>query len=225
MVALPQLMKSPPYASLSEMTAVASVGLLPFCVFVHPDVPARSLADLAAIARQKPGALNFATGSLSEYLAAAQWQKSAAVTMERVPYKGGSQLMPDLVAGRVQVNFGPASTGMTYVKAGRLRALATLLPARSSLLPDVPTAIEAGYPEVKVPAWQALFAPPHTSRDIANRLSRAVAEALVDPETIAQFDRIGVQPAGSTPERLEAMIREDQPAWNRFIRDNGIEAE
>ncbi len=225
MVALPQLMKTPPFASLGELTAVASVGRLPFCVFVHPDLGARTLADLVAIARGKPGSLNYATGSLSEYLAAAQLQKAARIAMERVPYKGGAALMPDLVAGRVQVNIGPASTGMTYVNGGRLRVLATLLPARSSLLPDVPTAAEAGFPDVKVPTWQALFAPPRTSREIANRLSQAVAEALADPAMLAQFERIGVQPAGSTPEGLEAMIREDQPAWVRFIRENGIEAE
>lgn len=225
MVALPQLMKAPPFAAMTELTAVASVGRLPFCVFVHPDVSARTLADLAALGRAKPGALNFATGSLSEYLAAAQLQKAAGVTMERVPYKGGAQLMPDLVAGRVQVNIGPASTGMPYVKSGRLRVLATLLPARSTLLPEVPTAAEAGFPEVKVPTWQALLAPPRTSREIVDRLSRAVADALAEPATIAQFERIGVQPAGSTPEQLVALIREDQPAWSRFIRENGIEAE
>jgi hypothetical protein len=146
-----------------------------------------------------------------------------AVTI--APELEGAEWFAREYAKRVQVNIGPASTGMTYVNGGRLRVLATLLPARSSLLPDVPTAAEAGFPDVKVPTWQALFAPPRTSREIANRLSQAVAEALADPAMLAQFERIGVQPAGSTPEGLEAMIREDQPAWVRFIRENGIEAE
>jgi len=133
--------------------------------------------------------------------------------------------MPDLVAGRVQVNIGPCSTGMTFVKAGKLRVLATLLPARSGLLPDVPTASEAGMPELSAPTWQALVAPPRTPGAIVEKLAREVAEALKDPETIAQFDRIGVQAEFAGTAALEARIRDESPVWSRFVKQNGIEAE
>jgi tripartite-type tricarboxylate transporter receptor subunit TctC len=225
MVALPLILKKPPFGAMGELTAIATVGRLPFALFVNPEVPARTMADLAAHIRANPGRLNYATGSLSEFMAGAQFVKSAGGSVERVAYKGGAQVMPDLVAGRVQMNFGPASTGMTYVNGGRLRVLATLLPVRSPLLPEVPTAAEAGFPDLSVPTWQALLAPPKTPRDVTDRLSWAVDAALRDPETLALFGRIGMQPSGSSPKALEALMREDASLWRRFAQDNRIEPE
>lgn len=225
MVALPLILKKPPFAAMGELTAISTVGRLPFALFVNPEVPARTMAELTAYARANPGKLNYATGSLSEFMAGAQFVKAAGAQVERVPYKGGNQVMPDLVAGRVHLNFGPASTGMTYVNGGRLRVIATLLPVRSPLLPDVPTVIEAGFPDIAVPSWQALVAPPKTPRPVIDRLSRAVETALRDPETLAQFERIGVQPLGSTPQALEALMREETGLWKRFVQEHGIEPE
>jgi tripartite-type tricarboxylate transporter receptor subunit TctC len=225
MVALPVLLKKPPYAAMTDMAPVAAVGRLPFCTYVHPSVPAKTLADFRTEARKNPGRLNFASGSMGELMAGTQLEAATGARMQFVPYKGGAQLMPDLVAGRVQVNIGPCSTGMSFVKSGKLRVLATLLPARSTLLPDVPTATEAGMPELTAPTWQALVAPPRTPKEIVEKLAREVAEALKDPETLAQFDRIGVLAEFAGPAALEARIREESPIWGRFVKQNGIEAE
>ncbi len=225
MVGLPYLLKKPPYAAMTQMAPVAAVGRLPFCAFVHPSVPAKTLAEFKAEARKNPGKLDFASGSVGEYLAGTQLDAATGARMQFVPYKGGAQLMPDLVAGRVQVNIGPCSTGMAFVNAGKLRVLATLLPARSSLLPDVPTTVEAGMPELTAPTWQSLVAPPRTPKDIVEKLAREVAEALKDPQTLEQFAKIGVMAEFAGPAALEARIREETPLWDRFVKQNGIEPE
>lgn len=225
MVGLPYLLRTPPYRAMSDMAPVAAVGRLPFCAFVHPTVPASSLAQFKAEAGLKPGTLNIAYGSVSERMAGMQLDTATGARMQHVPYKGGPQIMPDLVAGRVHANIGPCSTGMPFVKTGKLRVLATLLPARSALLPDVPTAAEAGMPELSAPTWQALLAPPRTPKEVVERLAREVAEALKDPETLAQFGRIGVQAEFAGPAALEARIREEAPVWALFVKQNGIEAE
>ncbi|MBK6982554.1 MAG: tripartite tricarboxylate transporter substrate binding protein [Betaproteobacteria bacterium] len=223
MVALPLILKKPPFAAMGELSAIGTVGRLPFALFVNPEVPARTMAELSAHLRANPGKLNYATGSLSEFMAGAQFVKTAGAEVERVAYKGGAQVMPDLVAGRVQMNFGPASTGMTYVNGGRLRVIATLLPARSALMPDVPTAAESGFPDLVVPTWQALLAPPKTPPGVVDRLSRALEAALGDPEVLAMFKRIGVQPASSSPAALVTLMRDDASLWARFVKDYGIE--
>ena len=225
MVGLPLLLKKPPYGAMTDMAPVAAVGRLPFCPFVHPAVPAKTLPEFRAEARKNPGTLNLASGSVSELMAGTLLDTATGARMQHIPYKGGPQIMPDLVAGRVQVNIGPCSTGMPFVKSGKLRVLATLLPARSALLPDVPTATEAGMPELSAPTWQALLAPPRTPKDIVGKLAQAVAEALRDPETLAQFEKIGVLAEFAGPAALEARIREESPAWGRFVKQNGIEPE
>ena len=225
MVALPYVLKKPPYASMTDLAPVAAVGRLPFCLFVHSSVNASNLAQFTAQARQSPGKLNFATGSLSEHIAVTRLNAASGAQMQHVPYKGGAQLMPDLAEGRVQVNIGPCSTGMAFVKAGKLRVLATLLPTRSALLPEVPTAAEAGMPELVVPTWQALLAPPRTSPEVIERMASEVQAALKDPETLAQLERLGVQPDWAGPAALGARIRQEAPQWERFVRQSGIEAE
>jgi tripartite-type tricarboxylate transporter receptor subunit TctC len=225
MVALPQMLAKPPYASMNDLAPVAAVGRLPFCTFVHPSVPAKSLAEFRAEAKRRPGTLNYATGSISEHLAGSTLDRASGAQMQHVPYKGGAQLMPDLVAGRVQVNIGPCSTGMPFVTTGKLRVLATLLPARSALLPDVPTAAEAGMAELAAPTWQALLAPPKTPRAIVDRLGAEVAESLKDREVLAQFAKIGVAAEYAPPAVLAARIRDETSAWASFAADYGIEKE
>lgn len=225
MVALPYVMKKPPFASMNDMAPVAIVGRLPFCLFVHPSVAATTLNQFRAEGMRQKGKLNFATGSLSELLAGTRLNTASGAGMQHVPYRGGAQLMPDLVEGRVQVNIGPCSTGMQFVKSGKLRVLATLLPERSSLLPEVPTASEAGMPELAAPSWQALVAPPRTPAAIVERVAREVADVMKDAQTRAQLDRLGVQPEAIGPAGLAARIRDEAPQWERFVQQNGIEPE
>jgi len=223
MVSLPALMKKPPFSTMSEFAPVAGVGELPFCLYVNAQVPAKTASELAAYARANPSKVTYGSGSISEQLAGVQFARASGARLEQVPYKGGAQLMPDLVSGLLQVNIGPASTGLPHVQSGRLRALAVLTSQRSSLLPDVPTAVEAGMPGLSVPTWQGLVAPPKTPRAIAEKLSKSVNDALRDPETSSRLEKIGLLRTGTTPDELEALIRRDATLWSAFVRDTGIQ--
>jgi tripartite-type tricarboxylate transporter receptor subunit TctC len=158
-------------------------------------------------------------------MAATQFLKAVGVQATFVPYKGSTQLMPDLISGRMHLNFGPVSSGLQHVKSGRLRMLATLAPARTALAPDVPTLAEAGVKTASLPSWQAIFAPPKTPHDIADRLSRTIASALKDPAVRAQLELLALQVEASTPEALAAVVVQDIEAWRTFIRESGIPQE
>jgi tripartite-type tricarboxylate transporter receptor subunit TctC len=217
-LAVPLLSTPPAFDPRTDFAPVARVGRLPFALYVHPGVPARDVAELIAHARAHPEALNFSTSNLSEYIAAAQFMQATGVRMVRVPYKGSAQAMPDLIAGRVQVNFGPVSGGLAQAKDGRLRVLAVLLPQRDPLLPDVPTLGESGV-AVSVTSWQAIFAPAKTPREIIERVSREVNQALQTAEVRMELEKRSLQVEGSDPAGLAAAVERDQQAWVRFVRD------
>jgi tripartite-type tricarboxylate transporter receptor subunit TctC len=225
MVAIPLLQKSAPFQSFAEFTPISLAGRLTYCVYVHPGVPAKSIGEFIAYARSQPGKLSYATGSLGEYMVTAQLIKSAGLDMVQVPYKGGAQAMPDLIAGRVQLNIGPFAGGFPHVKAGKLRMLATLLPQRSPETADIPTLTEAGVQNVSSPTWQAIFAPPKTPQAIVDRLAGEVMLALRDAELRTQFERQAVRGESSTPGVLAALVAEDTETWRRFIRENNIPQE
>jgi tripartite-type tricarboxylate transporter receptor subunit TctC len=225
MTGIPLLQKSAPFQSLGEFTPVSLVGRFAFGMFVHPQVPARTVAEFVAYARANPDTLNCANGTLGEFMAAAQFMKVNELRTTFVPYKGGAQLMPDLINGRVNVNFGPVSSGLQHVKAGRLRMLATLAPRRTSLAPDVPTLAEAGVVTGPLPTWQAIFATPKTPQDIANRLSREIAAALQDPAAKVQLDQLALQLEASSPQALAAVVAQDVEAWRAFVHDNNVPQE
>ncbi len=225
MVAIPFVQKSSPYQTLNELTAVSVVGRLTYCMFVPQDVPAKTVSEFISYARANPGKLSYATGSLGEFMVTTEFMKAAGIDLVHVPYKGGAQAMPDLISGRVQLNFGPFAGGFPHVKDGKLRMLATLMSKRSPAAPDVPTIAEAGGPAVSSPTWQAVFAPPKTPKDVADKLAREIAKAVKDPGLLEQFDKQAVQAEASTPAGLAAIVTADVDAWRRFVRENNIPQE
>jgi tripartite-type tricarboxylate transporter receptor subunit TctC len=225
MAGIPVLQKSPPFQSLAEFTPVGSVGRFIFALFVAADHPAHSVAELVTLARARPDALSCAHGTLGEMMAAVQFMKATGTRAQLVPYKGGAQLMPDLATGRVQLNFGPLSSGLAQVQAGKVRALAVLAPRRSPLLPEVPTLAEAGVSTGALPTWQALLAPPGTPAELAQRLSREVAAALQEAELRATLERQALIPEGSTPAELTATISADATLWRSFAAEQQIAPE
>lgn len=219
------LQKSSPYQTLAELTPVSLIGHFTYAMFIHPDVPAATVAEFVEYARAHPDKTGYATGSLGDYMASTKFLKATGVRSVRVPYKGGSQLMPDLVSGRVQLNFGPASSGLPYAKDGKLRMLAVVATQRSPLAPEVPTLAEAGVTGVSLPTWQAIFAPPNTPTDIAARLSREVVVALTNPGLRAQLEQLALQPEGSTPAALAAAVLRDTQVWRSFVSEYEIPPE
>ena len=223
MVALPLLQKDAPYKSMADLAPVALTGRFAYGLFVHPSVPAKSLNELIAYAKKQPDTLSYASGTLGEFMSTAEVLKASGITMVRVPYKGGAQAMPDLLAGRVQVYITPISLGLPHAKEGRLLLLATLLRERSAMAPDVPTLAEAGLPGVSIPpTWQAIFAAPQTPRDITEKLAREIGLVLHDPEVRAAFGKQAVHIEPSTPESLRALIAAEMRIWEQFVRENGI---
>ena len=222
MSGLPAMLKTPPYQSLAELTPVSLVGHFTYAMFVHPDVPAKSVNEFVDYARANPDKTSYATGTLGEHMAATKFLTATGVRSVRVPYKGGAQLMPDLITGRVHFNLGPISSGMPYVKDGKLRMLAVLSPKRSALAPELPTMAEAGFPGVALPTWQAVFAPAGTTATVVEQLSRDIGSALAQPALRNQLEQLAIQVESSTPQRLAAMADRDTRAWRAFVSEYAI---
>jgi tripartite-type tricarboxylate transporter receptor subunit TctC len=151
--------------------------------------------------------------------------KAAGIKALRVPYKGGAQLMPDLISGQVHLNFGPILSGLQHVKAGKLKMLATALPQRSALLPDVPTFAELGIPVGNLPTWNGVFAPPGTPRELREALAVAIAHALNDPAVRGMLEANGATVLGSTPAQLAAATDAATLTWKAFVREHDIPQE
>ena len=225
MATLPLVQKSAPFQSMTELTPVSLVGSFAFGLFVHPSVPAKSVSEFVSYLRARPDQLNYATGTLGEYMAGARLLKASGTAALRVPYRGGQQLMPDLLAGRIQFNIGPLSGGLPHVRDGKLRLLAVLLPQRSALAPDTPTLDEAGISSVALPTWQAILAPPNTPREVVERLSREVARSLGETGLRGQLEQQGLLLQATGPEALAATIARDVETWRTFVRDYNIPQE
>jgi tripartite-type tricarboxylate transporter receptor subunit TctC len=225
MLAAPLQSKTPTFDWSAEFAPLGRVARVPFALAVHPGVPARSVEELVAYARAHPEQLNFATNTLSELMAAAQFMRATNIRMTRVPYKGGAQAMPDLLAGRVQVWFGPVSLIAPQVQSGTLRALATLLPERSPALPGVPTLAEASFAAVQVPTWQALFASAKTPAPALERLAAAVGAGIARPEVRAEIEKRAIFVDAGPPSELARAVATEQEAWTRLIAEYRLGSE
>jgi len=224
-LSIPLLSKSAGFDTFADFTPVSTVGRFPFALFVHPEVPSKSVKDLVDYARANPGKLNYATVNPGEQLIAGQFIKATGVDMVRVPYKGGAAALPDLVAGRIHLYFTPVGNGLGHAKEGRVRMLATLLPERTPLAPEVPTMAEAGIGGISVMSYQMVLAPTGTPRDVVERLSTAVNAAVRDPDVRAQLEKVSLVVEGMTPRQTAAMIEDANRLWSQFFREAGITAQ
>jgi tripartite-type tricarboxylate transporter receptor subunit TctC len=224
MSGLPFLLKAAPFRSLADFTPISIACRLPAALYVHSSVPAASVPQLVAYAKANPDKLNYATGPLSEYMAATQFMKATDTSMVRVPYKGGAPALTDFIEGRTHVYFTPLAQGLPHAKVGKIRMLATMTPARSTEAPDVPTFAEVGLP-LAVPNWNAIVAPPGTPAPIVERLSREIAAAVRDPAIRSAFAAQYLVADSSTPADLAAAMAEATELWRRFVAEYSIPAE
>ena len=225
MLGVPILRKNPPYDPVADFTPITSVVKFAFFLVVHPSVPAGTVSELIDYARANPGKLNYASGNINGILAAAQLMSFGKLDMAHVPYKGEPLAVPDLLTGRVHLMFGTGTILAPLVKDGKLRALATVLPARSVLLPDVPTVSEAGMPQMSVATWGGLFGPAKMPKGIVERISREVNAILIRPAVREQLEKLGVEPSGSTPGEFAAFLKEQLADWGRSAREAGMKPE
>lgn len=224
-IGAPLFNKSLGYDPAADFAPISFAGRMSLVVFVHPDLPVKTLGDFVQHARANPGKLAYATSTIGDVLAAAQLAQAAGVSMVRVPYKGAAQAFPDLIAGRVQMAVAPLSAGLAHARDGRLRMLAIILPQRASLAPELPTIAEAGLPDVTVSTWAALFGPAKLPADVAAQLARAMQETLARPEVRQQLDARGFVPEATSPARLAEIVRAERELWTRIVRENRITAD
>jgi len=219
---VPAVKKVPPYDPVADFTPVSLVGIFGFFVFSHPSVPAANLADLIAYVRANPGKLNYGSGNATSILTTGQFAAQQKLDMLHVPYKGDGPLSADLIGGRVQIAFATPGVLAPQVKEGKLRALATLLPSRSPLLPDAPTFAEAGVAPVTVTPWGGVFGPAKMPREIVDRVGRELAVVLGRPEVKDAFGKLAFEAKSSTPQELSAFVLEQLEAYRRVAQQVGI---
>ena len=219
----PLILPNVPYEPLRDFAPVAMLVQSPQVLVVHPSVQATNVKELVALAKAKPGALNFAsvgTGT-SPHLGGELLQSLTGTKIVHVPYKGTAPAMTDLIAGQVHLRFTSMPTVLAHVKAGRLRLLGTGGTRRSAVIPDTPPISEA-VPGFELVTWYGIFAPSRTPDAIVKRLNAEIGKVLVDPESRDRMAAQGLEPTVMTPEELRRYTQQDVSRWSRLIKSAGI---
>jgi tripartite-type tricarboxylate transporter receptor subunit TctC len=221
------LYKNPPYDLLRDLTGVSVFSESTNILVVPASLPAKSVKELVALAKDKPGALNYSSAGAgsTQHLAAELFKLRTGTRIVHVPYKGSAPSLTALIASDVQLSFvNPVAIGQ-HVKSGRLRALGVAGAKRSALMPDVPTIREAGVEGVEVPLWFGLLAPNGTPRDTVHALAGAIAKGARSPDMEKKLLDQGAEPVGSTPEEFQAMLKEEVARWAEVVKVSGARAE
>ena len=217
--------KVPPYDPLADFTPITDVGRYTFFLYINAQTPIRNFKELVDYAKANPGKLNYATGNTTGIISFAQMNSLAGIEMTHVPYKGEPQAVTDIIAGRVQLLWATPTTGLSHLKDGKLRALATNLKARSGLLPDVPTMAEVGIPGYSVVSWAGLYAPAKLPRELQLRLNKEFHDAMKRPDVMAALDKQAFPTSPSTPEELAAFTKAQLEAYRAILKSIGMQPE
>lgn len=223
----PSLYRNVPYDPVKDFAPITHGISVPNILVVHPGVPAKSVRDLVALARAKPGQLTFASAGngTSGHLALELFRLSAGIQLVHVPYKGGGPALAELMAGQVQSLFSIALAATPQIKAGKLRALAITSAERSPVAPELPTVAESGFPGFEVIGWFGWLAPADTPRELVGRLNREIVQTLNRPEIRDRLLGMSTVPVGNTPQQFAAFIRSERDKWAKVVRDAGIKIE
>ena len=224
MLQVPLLKKNPPWDSTRDFTPIGLVGNYVFVFVADPHLPFRSGAEMVRYARTNPGKLNFGTYSSGGQLFLNQLKQSG-LDLVQIPYKGEAPTIVDILGGRTQLTIATPTSSLQHIRAGKLTALAVLLPTRHALMPEVPTTVEAGLPPLSVATWAALFGPAGMPREVVARLNRELNAAIARPEIREQVDRQGFQLQSSTPEELGAYVKSQLGAWKAAFDAAGMKPE
>lgn len=222
----PSLYRKLPYDALRDFAPIVHIGNSGgLVIVVHPSFPAKSLRDLIEAARAKPGAIAYGSAGFGNltHLGGEMFQALTGVKLNHVPYKSAGPAINDLLGGQIPLMFGPAAVTIPLVKAGRVRPLAFTGTKRTSALPDVPTAEEAGVKGFVASGWFGIYAPRGTPRPIIDRLNTEVNRMLKDAPTLERFAAVNLEPVGGTPEDFARFLKEDIAKYADLVRKVGIQ--
>jgi tripartite-type tricarboxylate transporter receptor subunit TctC len=216
----PTLYKNLPYDAVRDFTPVTLTSFAPNALYVHPSVPAQTVKELVALAKAKPGTLNYASSGQgsSSHMAGELFKLVAGVDITNVPYKGTGQALTDVLGGQVQMQFGSVMAVLQHVKSGKLRVLAVTVPKRVPAIPQVPTMAEAGYPGVETTVWTGVLVPAKTPAPIVAKLNREIVAILKKPDVRERFAAQGAEAVGSTSAEFAAHIRREIDKWGKVVR-------
>jgi len=223
----PALYRKTPFDPVKDLTGVTLLATGPVAIVTHPSVPARSLRELVALARARPGQLNYGTPGVgtSPHLAGELFQSVTGTKMLHVPYKGNPEAITDLMGGQLSIVFSGLPPVVPLVSAGRIRALATTGKERAPSLPGTPTVAESGYPGAGMVIWYGVVAPGATPKNVIARLNAEIVRVMKLPEIRERFTGLGADPATSSPEEFSALIRDEYARWAKLIQAANIRAE
>jgi tripartite-type tricarboxylate transporter receptor subunit TctC len=216
-----------PYDPVGSFLPVAILGTGPAVLVVHPVLPVHSVGDLIALAKQKPGELNWAAAGVGsfQHLASALFKQQAGIDVVHVQYKGGGPAMMDLIAGHADVSMGSLIQMLPHVRSGKLRALGTTGAKRSPVLPDVPTIAEAGVPGHEATNWWGIIAPAGIPSAIIERLHAELSIVVTSAETKKRFAAEGAEAVSMSPDEFGRFIQAETAKWARVVKEAGIRAE
>ena len=214
-----------PFDTLRELAPVSLLVRVPNVLVVNPSAPFKSVADLIAQAKAKPGGINYASSGngSAQHLAGELFASMAGVQMTHVAYKGGGPALPDVMSGHVPVFFASLASSLPFIKDGKLRPLAVTGKAHAPALPQLPTVAEAGLPGYEVYEWNAVFVPAGTPAPVVERLSKEFAATLKDPEVRGRLEALGAEVIGSSPAELDGFRRAEIAKWTKLAKDNKIQ--
>ena len=224
---LPVLQKPAPYDALRDFAPITLVARTPNVLVANPQVPVKNLAELLALARAKPGTVNFGSTSQggSPHLSGELMKSLAQIDIVHVPYKGGGPMLIDLMGGQIQVGFDNLPSSIQHIRAGKIRALAVTTAKRWPGAPEIPTMAEAGIPGYEASAWFGLLAPAATPKAVVELLKKHVTAILRLPDVEKMFLELGAEPVGNTPDEFDKLIAAELQKWAKAVAATGVKLE
>jgi tripartite-type tricarboxylate transporter receptor subunit TctC len=216
-----------PYDPFKDFKPISMIGAAPYALVLYPGIPVKTVSDLVALAKTKPGQLNYGSAGLASlaHLAAALFESETGIDMTHIPYKSSAQSSIDMITGRLDMQFATVAPTLQNVRDGKLRALATTGRKRVSALPEVPTMIESGVKDYDVALWIAYVTPAGTPDAVVGRLNREMVAILNDPETAEALRKQGFDPDPGPPEAVSARVRSEVEQWRALVAKTGIKPE
>lgn len=211
------------YDAQKDFAPISLIGSQANILVVHPSVAAKSVSELIALAKAKPGAMNFASSGhgAAAHLAGELFKAEAKVDIVHIPYKGAAPALQDVVAGQVEIMFATAASVLGHIKGNTVRPLAVTTPQRTPILPDLPTVAEAGIPGFDATTWHGLVTPARTPKEVVDTLHKATISALNDPAVRKSLVDLGVDVVGNTPDEFAAYIKTEIPKWTAVVKASG----